>query len=159
MDLIRADCLDNSMLFILAAHLVSEFGHLYPQWDPGTALQELREDSGSGVPIHVVAIENGEPVGVASIIPDDEVVGWEDKNAWLANVLVLPEYRGRGIGKLLIDRAAEFASESGQSDLHLVTDMAEEWYSRQGWEHVGIGNVHGNLLTVMRFSLHKAQFE
>jgi N-acetylglutamate synthase-like GNAT family acetyltransferase len=100
-----------------------------------------------------VAIENGQPLGVAAIISDDEVTGWEEKNWWLANVLVFPEHRDRGVGISLVNRAIEIARDSGAHELHLVTDTAESWYAKHGWESVGIGEVHGHQMIVMRLDL------
>ncbi len=149
MKVIRCSSLSRSQLQFLATHLVAEFGRLYPQWDSVIAAEELAQDSGQGLPLHIAAIEDGRPLGVTSVISDDEVTGWESKGWWLANVLVLPEYRGRGIGRVLVDRAIEIASESGARELHLVTDSVENWYLMHGWEPVGVGEVHGNEMVVM----------
>ena len=151
--LIRCSSLPDITLQFLATRLVDEFGHLYPAWDVVAAVDELSQDPRQGLPLHIAAIEIGQALGVASIIPDDEVTGWEGRDWWLANVLVLPEHRGRGIGKTLIDRAIEIARESGTDDLHLVTDSAETWYLKHGWESIGIGEVHGHEMVVMRLGL------
>ena len=133
--------------------MVAEFGHLYPAWDLDLAEKDLSQDAGEGLPLQLVAIENRRIVGSVSIISDDEVTGWEGKDWWLANVFVLPEFRGRGIGISLINRAVEIARESGSPNLHLVTDTVENWYLDQGWESIGIGDVHGHAMIVMRFDL------
>ena len=141
----------------LATHLVAEFGRLYPAWDLDLASEELSQDAGEGLPLQLVAIENRRVVGIVSIISDDEVTGWEDKDWWLANVFVVPEFRGRGIGISLINRAVEIARESGSPDLHLVTDTVENWYLNQGWKSIGIGDVHGHQMIVMRLALAPSQ--
>lgn len=151
MDLERTASLDTETVQFLATQLIFEFGHLYPTWDLASAINELREDNGAGIPIHVAAIENGQAIGIASIIPDDEVTGWEGKEAWLANVLVLQEFRNRGIGGELVEGVIEIARENKVRDLHLVTDTAEQWYLEKGWETVGVGQVHGHQMTVMHF--------
>jgi predicted N-acetyltransferase YhbS len=151
--LIRTSSVPDETLIFLASNLVAEFGHIYPAWDLVAARSELAEDSGHGLPLHLVAIENGQPLGVAAIISDDEVTGWEEKNWWLANVLVFPEHRDRGVGISLVNRAIEIARDSGAHELHLVTDTAESWYAKHGWESVGIGEVHGHQMIVMRLDL------
>ena len=133
--------------------MVAEFGYLYPAWDLDLAEKELSQDAGKGLPLQLVAIENRRAVGIVSIITDDEVTGWEDKDWWLANVFVVPEFRGKGIGISLITHAVELARESGATDLHLVTDTVESWYLNQGWKSVGIGHVHGHQMIVMRLDL------
>ena len=153
MELRRCSSLPTATLEFLAAHLVAEFGHLYPVWDESAATNELSQDAAEGLPLHLAAIDNHRALGSASIIPDDEVTGWEGNDWWLANVFVLPEYRGRGIGSSLIKRAIEIARESGARDLHLVTDTVENWYLKQGWESLGFGEVHGHEMVVMHLEL------
>ena len=60
---------------VLAEHLVAEFGHIYPEWNLATAIGELSEDSGHGLPLHLAAIDNDQILAVASIIADVEVSG------------------------------------------------------------------------------------
>ena len=153
MKLRRCSSLSPARLEFLASHLVAEFGHLYPGWDESAATNELSQDAARGLPLHLAAIENDRTLGSASIIDDDEVTGWEGDEWWLANVFVLPEYRGRGIGSSLIKHAIEIARQSGARDLHLVTDTVENWYLKQGWERIGIGDVHGHPMVVMRLAL------
>ena len=149
-ELIRFSSLPDITLQFFAKHLVAEFGHLYPAWNLAAAIDELSQDPGQGLPLHLAAIEDGRPLGSASITADDEVTGWENQDWWLANVLVLPEHRGRKIGRCLINRAVDIASESGVRDLHLVTDTVENWYLKQGWKRIGFGDVHGHEMVVMR---------
>jgi predicted N-acetyltransferase YhbS len=151
--LIRTSELVTEQLQFTASQLVAEFGYLYPDWDLSTATAELSQDPGEGLPLHVVAVADGQVLGIASIISDDEVAGWEAKEWWLANVFVLPERRHVGIGIALVNHAVNISRDSGADDLHLVTDTAEPWYRKQGWGSVGIGLVHGHQMTVMRIDL------
>lgn len=159
MKAIRSSSLSDTTLQFLATILVAEFGHLYPAWDLVAATHELSQDPGQGLPLHLAAIQDDRVLGVTSIIPDDEVTGWERKGWWLANVLVLPEYRGRGIGRWLIDRAIDIASESGANELHLVTDTVENWYLKHGWKSIGVGDVHGHAMVVMHLDLTNKQMK
>lgn len=153
MKLVRSSTLPDSALQFIAKHLVAEFGHIYPHWNVEVAVRELSEDAGQGLPLHMAAIENENVLGIASVISEDEVTGWEGKGWWLANVLVLPEYRNRGIGKKLVNQAVEIARSSRAIDLHLVTDTAQAWYLEQGWASIGTGDVHGHSITIMRLDL------
>lgn len=119
------------------------------------AVRELLQDEGSGLPLHAVAVDSGVPIAIASVIPDDEVTGWAEKEWWLANVYVMPQYRALGIGTELINYAVGAAEHYGAKDLHLVTDSAEPWYAKHGWATVGIGDVHGHSMAVMRLGLAK----
>jgi len=140
-------------LEILATHLVAEFGHLYPDWDVSSAVAELSQDLGNGLPLHIAAVAGNMPIAVASVVSDDEVTGWEEKEWWLANVYVMPQHRGSGIGTQLITRAVDVAKNHGAKELHLVTDSAERWYEKHGWTTAGIGDVHGHSMVVMRLDL------
>jgi GNAT superfamily N-acetyltransferase len=57
--------------------------------------------------------------------------------AWLDELFVLPEHRGRGIGRALLRRALEVANEKGCRALDLEVDFehaqAERLYRREGF--------------------------
>ena len=95
-------------------------------------------------------------MGIVSIISDDKVIGWQH-DWWLANLYILPDYRERGVGGALIDRAIQVAQGSDARDLHLVTDTEENWYRKQGWKRVGVGEVHGQEMVVLRRDLAQCQ--
>lgn len=153
LEFIRSSALPFVILESLASNLIAEFGRLYPTWNLADAIDELTQDAGQGLPLHIAAIEKRRALGSASVISDDEVTGWKGSGWWLANVFVVHEYRGRGIGSSLINRAIAIARESGARDLHLVTDTEEDWYLKQGWERIGLGDVHGNEMVVMHLKL------
>ena len=153
MELRRASFVRDEARRFISGELVSAFGHMYPDWDIETAIAELSQDHGSGLPLHLFAMDSDSPLGIASIISDDEVTGWENRGWWLANVLVLPQYRAQGIGKSLINAASIIAASAGAKELHLVTDSAESWYLKHGWQTVGTGEVHGHQMQVMRRDL------
>lgn len=59
----------------------------------------------------------------------------------ITHVLVRPEDQGRGIGRTLLDAAAQQARSSGVTELVLVTppDLpARNFYERLGWEAEGL---------------------
>jgi GNAT superfamily N-acetyltransferase len=75
----------------------------------------------------VVALYDGDAtIGFARVVSDDEVI------AWLADVFVLPEYRGRGLGVELVREAVE---NGPQRDCHwyLHTSDAHGLYERFGF--------------------------
>jgi len=153
MRVVRASELPDSELMSIANNLVTAFGHLYPGWDTSSAAAELAEDVGSGLPLHLVGIENEQVIGIASIISTDEVTGWKDQGWWLANVLVLAGHRDQGVGHLLVANAIEIAKSSHARELHLVTDTAVDWYLRQGWKEAGLCDVHGHPMSLMQLAL------
>jgi GNAT superfamily N-acetyltransferase len=75
----------------------------------------------------VVALYDGDRlIGFCRVVSDDEVI------AWLADVFVLPEYRGRGLGVELVREAVE---NGPQRDCHwyLHTRDAHALYERFGF--------------------------
>lgn len=59
----------------------------------------------------------------------DRIVGMietmlEDDHLWIENVCVSPDVQGRGIGRLLLERAEQKARAAGRYDLRLLTNGA-----------------------------------
>ena len=56
---------------------------------------------------------------------------------YVSELIVLPQYRGQGVGKALLDRAEIFAKECGESQvmLHVLekNDAARAVYEKQGY--------------------------
>jgi ribosomal protein S18 acetylase RimI-like enzyme len=75
-------------------------------------------------------------------IDGDRIVGMletmlEDDHLWIENVCVAPDAQGRGIGRLLLERAEEKARAAGRRELRLLTNGAFEanvsLYRRHGY--------------------------
>lgn len=54
--------------------------------------------------------------------------------ALLRSLVVAPEYRGRGLGHMLTAFAEGEASSRNFNDLYLLTDSAERFFERRGYE-------------------------
>lgn len=79
---------------------------------------------------------DGQPAGMYQLRLEDLFVR-PDLYPWLANVYLLPEYRGRGYGRLLLTSAAEMARQlEGFESLYLYTTHTG-LYERFGWQLVG----------------------
>ena len=68
---------------------------------------------------------------------------------WLGGLFVLKQYRGCGIGSLLITRIAEEARKLGLPRLYLWTPTAEKLYARQGWSLVERVSYHKYRISIM----------
>lgn len=64
-----------------------------------------------------------------------------DVYPWLANVYIVPEYRGAGYGRILLGSVRENAAALGLPELFLFT-AHEGLYERYGWEFVGMTDTH-----------------
>jgi GNAT superfamily N-acetyltransferase len=74
------------------------WAHLYRGWGTVMARAELlRQDSLGILPVTFVAVVKGHCAGTVSLIFDD-LPGYRPVNPWLASLLVLPDFRGRGVG-------------------------------------------------------------
>ncbi len=95
----------------------------------------FRESLDTNYPLTLVAESDGKYVGTVSLVKEDEI-----KNCpytpWLASLYVLPEYRNRGIARILMDRCADAARDLGFKDLYLRTEHADKYYESLGWERV-----------------------
>jgi GNAT superfamily N-acetyltransferase len=98
------------------------------------AYQDRIDDS--KLPVSLVAIENGIPVGMVSL-KENDVWSRKDLNPWLNSLYVVPEFRNRGIGKLLIEKVKKKAMDLNISRLFLFADAdniyLNNYYNNIGW--------------------------
>jgi predicted N-acetyltransferase YhbS len=87
------------------------------------------------LPVQVVAVENGDVVGVAVLKDYELKQEFYRLRYWLGNVFVRPESRRRGVGSALVKRAEGIAHAMGITALHLATDRSDGGlYARLGYE-------------------------
>jgi len=137
----------------LAAWHVAEWGHLYPGWTVATATAEFAAMRDT-VPVTWIALREGRLVGSVSVIPDDELPGFDHLGPWLASLYVVPDERGHGLGRRLVDTAVAGARALGIGRLYLFTDTAADWYRSLGWTPVATTVAHGHTATVFTRSTH-----
>ncbi len=138
---------------ILARWLHAEWGY-YHERDSverrfGELSGRLRDD---GIPLTFVALEQGEPIGTASLTADDMETRPELK-PWLASVLVTPTARGRGVGSALVQAVVAKAAELGYRILYLYTEDQMALYARLGWELHERTSYYSHDVTIMRIAL------
>jgi N-acetylglutamate synthase-like GNAT family acetyltransferase len=65
------------------------------------------------------------------------------------------EARGKGVGEQLIRAAIEKAQNMRYSNLYLLTfDVTlPDWYEKLGWKLIGMDELNGYPVSVMKFSL------
>lgn len=83
-------------------------------------------------PITLIAIKDGECIGTISVFEND-LKTQNDFKPWLASLVVNPNYRNQGIGRILIDKALERVKELGFSRVYLRTEHASGYYIKRGW--------------------------
>ena len=111
--------LDNPALALIVRNTLAEFGANHPgtvYYDPTTDhLFELFQKERS---IYYVALINDEIVGGAGIYPSD---GLPEDTCELVKMYLIPQARGGGLGRELINRSLSFAKEAGYSKIYLET--------------------------------------
>ena len=110
------------------------------------------------LPLTLVAVRSGlavnrrELVGMVSLKFHDMDTR-PDLDPWLGGLLVLPEWRNRGVGTILMHRATEEARRLNVPQLYLWTHTAEALYHRLGWQLVERTNYFGKEAAVMQIDL------
>ena len=144
----------------VASLIHAEFWSDVPGTSPDTLAARLAEAHRADVlPLCRVALDAGAPGSVPVGVPVGVVnlIDYDDPNPrvgrpWLAGLVVVPAWRGRGLGTRLVRAALDDARRLGETEVVLGTD-GPGFYERQG------ATVHQQLrpdFWLMRFDLRAA---
>ena len=135
---------DNAVLASIVRDSLAEFGANKPGtvfYDNTTDhLYEMFQEPGS---IYFVAEQDGHVLGGAGIYPSE---GLPAQTCELVKMYLEPQARGKGLGKLLIDKALDFAKGFGYTQVYIETmpelRKAVSIYEKFGFEYLGgpLGN-------------------
>lgn len=106
-------------------------------------------DAGVTVPKFFVGRVGKRRVGCASIVAAD-LPTHPALGPWLANILVLPQWRGRGYGRQLARAAMAHACRHGEV-LYLYTFDQVALYQHLGWEVAEADSYAGRPISIMRY--------
>jgi len=101
-----------------------------------------------------LAVNGSELVGMVSLKFHDMDTR-PDLDPWLGGLLVLPEWRNRGVGTMLMHRATEEARRLNVPQLYLWTHSAEGLYHKLGWQVVERTNYFSKEAVVMQIDLRR----
>ena len=104
------------------------------------------------LPLTLVAHQAGKLVGMVSLKFHDMDTR-PDLDPWLGGLLVLPEWRNRGVGTIIMRRATREARRLNISQLYLWTHTAEGLYHKLAWQVVERTNYFGKEAVVMQTDL------
>jgi len=129
---------DNSELAVIVRNTLTEFGANVPGtvfYDPTTdALFELFQTPKSA---YFVAEADGKLLGGGGIYPTE---GLPDDTCELVKMYLLPEARGIGLGRMLMERCLETARNYGFQQIYLETlpelNLAVKVYEKFGFEYL-----------------------
>lgn len=131
---------DNPGLARIVRNTLAEFGANHPgtvYYDPTTdALYDLFQTEGAE---YFVACIGDKLVGGAGIYPTN---GLPDDTCELVKMYLLPEARGIGLGKTLIEKSLSFAKEKGYRQVYLET-MPELKQALKVYEKFGFSYLRG----------------
>jgi GNAT superfamily N-acetyltransferase len=114
----------------------------FRQWHQGVrSLKSIyteyrRRLSRDSIPLTLVAVEEGTPVGTISIELDD-LPSRPDLFPWIGSLYVEPKFRKRGIGRMLVDKAQGIADDMGAGSLYVMTADLQELCEKEGWFYIG----------------------
>jgi len=142
-------------LFRHPQHLRTVAGWIYREfwedrngYDQATLEKLLGDaDDPDRIPISLVALIDGVPAGTVNLIAHDNSKRPE-LTPWLAALVVVRKFRGRGIGSALVRRLLTEAARLGIATLYLGTDTPD-FYTRLGaFHHETVDGLH-----IMRFEI------
>ncbi|MCY7422549.1 MAG: GNAT family N-acetyltransferase, partial [Chitinophagaceae bacterium] len=133
---------DNPHLAIIIRNALAEFGANRPGtvfYDPTT--DNLFKLFQQPVSIYYVAESDNTIIGGAGIFPSN---GLPPGTCELVKMYLSPQSRGKGLGKLLIEKCLEFATNSGYLQVYIET-MPELKKAVSVYEKFGFSYLNGPL--------------
>ena len=139
---------------VLGKAHVREWGHLYAGWDREAALADFSQEKADSVlPTTWVAHDSsGTLMGSISVVFDD-LPGHPDLNPWLASLFVFPEFRGRGLGKVLTQKALDFLTEHHHPHAYLFTEDKVSFFSKFNFTAHARTHAQGRAVTIMKWKV------
>lgn len=133
---------DNSAIASVIRKTLKEFGANHPgtvYFDEATDhLYDVFKEPGS---IYFIAEWQGNVVGGGGIFPSD---GLPENTCELVKMYLLPEVRGFGLGKIIIEKSIEFAKNHGYRQIYLES-MPELKKALKVYELFGFKYLNGPL--------------
>jgi GNAT superfamily N-acetyltransferase len=116
-----------------------EWGALQAESEHERWLREAERDSRlhTATAAAFVALDGDRAVGVVQL-HEFELDDIRDRSPWVCGMVVLPEYRGAGIGSRLLEALERFAAAERVPQLWVFTEHAAGFYERCGWQRHGV---------------------
>lgn len=105
----------------------------------------LTEDLPIGLPDFVIAKEEGQPIGVAGLQRFGSV-------GLLRSIAVDPRYQGKQIAAQLVTRLLETAQRSSLQEVYLITNTADRYFERYGFQPINRQEVPAAIQQTQQFS-------
>jgi predicted N-acetyltransferase YhbS len=133
----------------LAGWSYEEWSYLHPERTLSDVEQSILEGSNKEhIPVSLVAIDRGKVIGMIALKTSD-FKARPNLGPWLAGLYVDKLQRRKGVGTRLVHEIEKLAARLGASKLFLVTDDAENFYSKLSWSVLERTVWQGISVTVM----------
>ncbi|WP_194765814.1 GNAT family N-acetyltransferase [Tamlana sp. I1] len=103
---------------------------------------------------------NAETIGMVRIL-DEDLLYWgkqEDQSKYIHSLVVIEEFEGKGIGKLVLQKIEHEAKDSGFEYLRLDADSKNpklcNYYENQGFKKVGIKELPLSIYNLYQKEIH-----
>lgn len=138
---------------VLAAAHAREWAHLYADWNEAVALSDFEaEQKMTDVPTTWVAHHPSHgPMGSVSLVRDD-LPDRPGLNPWLASLFVFPHFRGRGLGKVLVQEVLGFLQDRNYPEVFLFTENRVAYFSKFRFTIHDHAQAEGHAVTVMQWT-------
>lgn len=134
---------------LLATWATDEWGHLNPERTLADRVEAFARRTVPGIiPETLVAVENGQVIGMASVVENDLSIR-TDLSPWMAAVYVDEAQRGRGVGSAIVRAIMDLAGESRIERIYLLTHDRMSFYRRLGWTPIERVHYRGEDVTIM----------
>lgn len=132
----------------IAAWFFEEWRSLYGE-ETQTSVQQRIESwlTRKQIPTAFVAVAEGQVIG--TVVLKERELQQCPYSPWLAGLFVLPPFRYKGIGALLVSAAESEAALLGVEQLYLYTPASQQFYERLGWCAVEHHQLPSGLIAVM----------
>jgi predicted GNAT family N-acyltransferase len=89
---------------------------------------EIELDENDAVSVHAIAFDGEQAIGTGRLLPDGHI----------GRMAVVRQWRGRGIGSLILEKLVQAARERGDANIALSAQVqAVDFYRAHGFEPVG----------------------
>lgn len=127
---------ENPVFFdAIAERMFQEWGHLHEGATIARYYNYLEEKRNTDrIPLTIITKSRANGLlGFASLVSSDMEIN-KDMTPWISGLFVLPEHRGKGIGRLMVNHLEQLARGFGFDKLYLYTFDKEGFYRSMSWE-------------------------